>query len=294
MSTVLVTGCSSGIGLQTALALGRAGHAVYATMRKPERDQILRKTIEREKLPVFILALDVDSDESVASTVAFVRSKAGFIDTLVNNAGVERLGSIEELPLEAFRAVMETNYFGCLRCIRACLPDMRKRQTGCIVNVSSVAGRVACSPMAPYTASKFALEALSEVLAQEVKPFNIRVAIVEPGIIDTPMARRIAEPLADSPYPQVRRISGMFVASLTKPAEPSLVAAKIREIVEGNSWQLRHLVGPDAQGFLDWRTSMNDQEWVNWGALDDEAWYERVSRDFGLDARPKRERSAQA
>lgn len=119
--------------------------------------------------------------------------------------------------------------------------------------------------MSPYSASKFALEALSEALAQEVKPFNIRVAIVEPGIIDTPIARRVAKPLVDSEYPQVRRrFAGMFVASLAKPAEPSLVADKIREIIEGNSWQLRQAVGPDAQPFLGWRASMTDEEWVNW------------------------------
>jgi NAD(P)-dependent dehydrogenase (short-subunit alcohol dehydrogenase family) len=256
-------------------------------MRKPERDQILQETIERERLPVSILALDVDSDEAVAETVATVRSKAGFIDALVNNAGIERIGSIEELPFEAFRATMETNYFGSLRCIRACLPDMRKRRSGCIVNVSSVAGRIACSPMSPYAASKFALEALSEALAQEVKPLNIRVAIVEPGIIDTPMARRVAEPLVDSQYPHVRRFAGMFVAALAKPAGPSLVADKIREVIESGTWQLRHPVGPDAQPFLGWRGSMTDEQWVNWGALDDNAWYERVQGDFGLDARPK-------
>jgi NAD(P)-dependent dehydrogenase (short-subunit alcohol dehydrogenase family) len=294
MSCVLVTGCSSGIGLETALVLGRAGHKVYATMRKPERDQILRDTIEREKLPVSILALDVDSDESVVKTIAAVRSQAGFIDTLVNNAGIERQGSIEELPMQAFRDAMETNYFGSLRCIRACLPQMRERRSGCIVNVSSVAGRIACSPMAPYAASKFALEALSEVLAQEVKPFNIRVAIVEPGIIDTAMARRAAV-VIESQYPHVRRFPNMFAASLTKPAGPALVANKIREIIEGGSWQLRHPAGPDAQPFLGWRASMNDEEWVSWGALDDDAWYARVLHDFGLDARPKKERhSAQA
>ena len=144
--------------------------------------------------------------------------------------------------------------------------------------------------MSPYVASKFALEAISEALAQEVKPFNIRVAVVEPGIIDTPMARRIAESLVDSQYPQVRRFAGMFAASLVKPTEPSLVADKIREIIESDSWQLRHPVGPSAQPFLGWRASMTDEEWVNWGALDDNAWYERVSRDFGLDARPTRDR----
>lgn len=237
MSRVLVSGCSSGIGLETALALARAGHSVYATMRKLERDQILREMVKKENLPVSILALDVDSDESVAAAFAVVRSRAGFIDALVNNAGIERNGSIEELPFDAFRATMETNYFGTLRCIRECLPDMRKRRKGCIVNVSSVAGRIAASPLSAYAASKSALEALSEALAQELKPFNVRVAIVEPGIIDTPMARRVANTVIGSEYSHVRRFAGMFVAALARPAAPSIVANKIVEIVGSNSWQ---------------------------------------------------------
>jgi len=285
MSSVLITGCSSGIGLATALTLTRAGHSVYATMRQPDRAPTLRDTIDKEKLPMSILALDVDSDASVADAVSAIRAR-GPIDVLVNNAGIERVGSIEELPFEAFRAVMETNYFGCLRCIRACLPEMRRRRSGCIINMASVAGRIAPSPFAPYTASKFALEALSEVLAQEVKAFNIRVAIVEPGIIDTPMARRIEAP-AESSYPQTRRNGGMFAAALANPASPAVVADKIREIIESGTWQLRHPAGPDAEAFLSWRASMTDEEWANWGALEDDAWYERVQTDFGLDARPK-------
>jgi NAD(P)-dependent dehydrogenase (short-subunit alcohol dehydrogenase family) len=145
---------------------------------------------------------------------------------------------------------METNYFGPIRCIQAVLPTMRKRRSGCIINVASVAGHIASSPMAPYTASKFALEALSESLAQEVKPFNVRVAIVEPGIIETPMARRIETPHSPSPYPQLRRFAALFSASLKNPAPPSLVGEKMVEIVESGTWQLRHPVGPDALPFL--------------------------------------------
>ena len=140
--------------------------------------------------------------------------------------------------------------------------------------------------MAPYTASKHALEALSEVLAQEVKPFNIRVAIVEPGIIDTAMARAMTG-AAQSAYPQVRRFGGLFSASLKTPAMPGIVAEAIRAIVESDSWQLRYPVGPDAKPFLDWRGSMTDEGWVEWGALSDDAWYRRVETDFGLDARMK-------
>ena len=288
MSTVLITGTSAGIGLETAVVLARAGHSVYATMRNLERGAALREVVERQKLPISIVKMDVDSDESVDEATSAIRARTGCIDVLVNNAGIERTGSIEGLALDDFRATMETNYFGALRSIRAWLPDMRERQSGCIINVTSVAGRIACSPLAPYSASKFALEALSEALAQEVKPFNVRVAVVQPGNIDTAMARRIEGIPADAAYPQVRRFGHMFEASLEKPTSPTVVAEKIREIIESGTEKLRHPVGPDAEGFLGWRASMTDEQWVAWGALPDEVWYERVGKDFGLDARSKR------
>ena len=294
MSKVLITGTSSGIGLETAVVLSRAGHTVFAMMRNLERGDALRKIVEKEQLPVSILKMDVDSDASVEAATSAIRGRAGSIDVLVNNAGIERSGSIEGLAFDDFKATMETNYFGPLRSIRAWLPEMRKRQSGCIINVTSVAGRIACSPLAPYSASKFALEALSEALAQEVKPFHVRVAIVQPGIIDTAMARRIEDVPTDAAYPQVRRFGGMFEASLEKPTPPTIVAEKIREIIESGTEKLRHPVGPDAEGFLGWRASLNDEEWVEWGALPDEAWYDRVSKDFGLDARPKQRLGASA
>lgn len=184
MPSVLITGTSTGLGLETALTLGRAGHNVYATMRNPSRAPELGRRALQEGLPIRIVVMDVDSDNSVKTAIADIYKGAGSIDVLVNNAGLVREGSVEELPLAEFRAVMETNYFGAIRCIQAVVPAMRQSRNGCIINISSVAGRVATSPMAPYTASKFALEALSEALAQEMKTFNVRVAIVEPGIID--------------------------------------------------------------------------------------------------------------
>jgi len=285
MATVLITGTSSGIGLETALAFGRAGHTVAATMRSPSRAPELAAIIARERLPITVYTMDVDADASVRDAVARIAKELGPIDVLINNAGIERVGSIEELPLAEFRLVMETNYFGVIRCIQAVLPAMRERRSGSIVNVGSIAGRIAVSPQAPYTASKFALEALSECLAQEVKAFNIRVALVEPGIIDTPMARRISVPQAPSPYPQQRRMAGLFVAALKHPSPPSLVADQILEIVASGTWQLRHLVGPDAAPFVGWRQAMSDEAWVDFGALDDDTWYQRVQADFGMDAR---------
>jgi len=285
MAHVLITGSSSGIGFATALAFGRAGHKVAATMRTPNAAPDLADIAAREKLTISVFSMDVDSDASVASGIDRVVKEAGPIDVLVNNAGIERTGSVEELPLSEFRAVMETNYFGALRCIKAVLPSMRQRASGCIINLASVAGRFANSPFAPYTASKFALEALSEALAQEVKPFNIHVAIVEPGIIDTPMARHVGVAQPVSAYPQQRRTAALFTAALKNPVQPSVVAEKIVEIAESNTWQLRHLVGPDAAPFVGWRQSMSDEQWIDLGALDDNAWYDRVKADFGIDAR---------
>jgi NAD(P)-dependent dehydrogenase (short-subunit alcohol dehydrogenase family) len=292
MASVLITGTSKGIGLETALAFGRAGHKVHATMRKPAQAPELAKAAAKEKLPIHISAMDVDSDESVNESIAATQRDHGPIDVLVNNAGIERTGSVEELPLGEFRAVMETNYFGVIRCIQALAPLMRKRRSGCIINVSSVAGRISSAPLTSYTASKWALEALSEGLAGEMKTFNVRVAVVEPGIIDTAMARGLGERTSKSLYRQTERFAGLFAAALKNPAPASLVAQKILEVAESGTWQLRHPVGPDAVPFLQWRASMTDEEWAELNASDDETWYARVERDFGLNSRPRVERAA--
>ncbi|MBA2291633.1 MAG: SDR family oxidoreductase [Gemmatimonadales bacterium] len=286
MATVLITGTSTGIGMATALAFGRAGHRVVATMRNPTAAPGLAEAAAREKLSVTVLPMDVDADASVRDGIARAERAVGAIDVLVNNAGIERMGSVEELPLSEFRAVMETNYFGVIRCTQAVLPAMRERRSGCIINVASVAGHVASAPMAAYAASKFALEALSECLAQEVASFNIRVAIVEPGIIDTQMSRHIGVASAPSPYAQQRRMAALFATALQAPVPPSVVAEKILEIAVGDTPQLRHPVGPDAEPFLGWRRSMSDETWVALGALDDAAWYDRIEADFGMNARP--------
>ena len=284
MRSVIITGANKGIGYDTALAFGRSGYKVFATMRNPETAAALKQKIKEESLPIDIATMDVDSDVSVKNCIDKIYKEQGTIDVLVNNAGIERHGSVEEVEMSDFKAVMETNYFGVLRCIKAVLPQMRNDRNGCIINVTSVAGKISNTPLGPYTASKHALEAISECLAQEVKPFNIRVAIVEPGIIDTKMARDISYG-GDSIYPQVNRFGGIFVASLKTPTSATLVADKILEIANSNSWQLRHPVGPDAVPFLGWRASMSDEQWVDWNAMIDEEWYNAVETSFGLNAR---------
>ena len=286
MSTILVTGASRGIGLATALAFARAGHQVAATMRNPAAAPELARAAAAEKLAVSVFTMDVNDDDSVQQAVRRIEAELGPVEVLVNNAGIERTGSVEEMPVSAFREVMETNCFGAIRCIQAVLPGMRERRSGCIANVTSISGKLASSPMGAYAASKFALEAVSECLAQEVKPYGIRVCVVEPGIIDTDMARNISEAGDASVYPNQRRMAALFAAALKHPTPPGVVADKLVEIADGGSWQFRHPVGPDAAPFLQWRASLSDEAWVEWGALDDDAWYARLKADFGMDVRP--------
>jgi len=288
MAIVLITGTSTGIGFAAAVILARAGHEVWATMRTPTRAPQLQALAKQEALPITVLPLDVDDDVSVRGAVEHLLAARGRLDVLVNNAGIAPMGAIEELPLAEFRRAMETNYFGAVRCIQAVLPTMCAQRQGCLINVTSVAGRIALAATAAYTASKFALEALSEVLAQEVKAFNIRVAIVEPGVIHTPILDKMRDAPADTRYPHEPRLQALFAASLKQPVSPAVVGEQIRHIIEGESWQLRFPVGPDAAPFLSWRARLSDEEWVDYHATrDDEAWYNHIERDFGLDARPQ-------
>ena len=286
MATVLITGTSKGIGLATALAFARAGYKVAAAMRNPAAAPELANTASEENLDITVYKIDVDSDTSVKEGVDCINKEMGSIDVLVNNAGIERMGTVEELDLDDFRAVMETNYFGVIRCVQVVLPDMIKRRSGCIVNITSVAGRIASPAMSAYSASKFALESLSEILAQEVKSFGVRVVIVEPGIIDTSMAQHITVKPEVSRYSYAERLSALFTASLKNPVSPTVVADKILEIAQNETGQLRHPVGPDAIPFLDWRQSMSDEDWIALSSLEDDAWYSRIEADFSMELRP--------
>ena len=278
MAIALVTGTSTGIGLATAVSLARSGHSVYATMRNPVSGGSEISAIkEKEGLPITLLALDVDSDQSVREAFAQV----GRVDVLVNNAGVAAHASVEEMPVAEFKRIMETNFFGALRCIQAVLPGMRERRSGIIVNVTSVAGRIAGGSQGAYSASKWALEALSESLACEVKAFGIRVAIVEPGVIATPIfGKERVE--GSSIYPHERRLNAFYRAALRNRVSPYVVGEAIRDIVANGDSKLRHPVGPDAQPIIDSRARVTDEKWVDSQTVSDEAWAERLSRSFGM------------
>jgi NAD(P)-dependent dehydrogenase (short-subunit alcohol dehydrogenase family) len=176
---VLITGCSSGIGRAIAERLAEAGQRVYATARRPESiADLAAKGCET-------LALDVTDDESMRSAVARIEEAEGAVGVLVNNAGYGQSGAIEATPIEAVRRNFETNLFGYIRMAQLVLPGMRRQGFGRIVNMSSVAGRVTMPGSGPYSATKFAIEAMSDALRFEVRGFGVGVAIVEPGPIRT-------------------------------------------------------------------------------------------------------------
>jgi NAD(P)-dependent dehydrogenase (short-subunit alcohol dehydrogenase family) len=269
---ILVTGTSTGIGLATALHFARNGHEVFGGMRNP--------AALPDDVPFRKVRLDVTSDESVGDAVR----TAGPVDVLVNNAGIGGGGAVELAPLEHAKAVFETNYFGAVRMIRAVLPAMRERGSGTIVNVTSVAGRTVGPTHSHYAASKYALEALSEGLALEVAVFGIRVAIIEPGVVDTPIFSKHSESVADpGPYaPFARRLWHFFESRLKEGATmPETVAEVIANAVTTTEPKLRYLVGPDASAIMAVRSTTTDEEWMRLVAtLDDNEYYSGMKALF--------------
>ena len=178
MSVILVTGSSTGIGQETALHMARKGHNVYGAVRSPETATELKDLIAAEDLPVSVIKLDLVDPDSIVTAVAEIMARNGRIDALVNNAGIGGGRAVEETPMDEVREIFETNYFGNVNVLRAVTPIMRQQQSGRIVTVGSLAGRVVMGCHAHYSASKWAMEGLSEALAQEMAEFNVKVAII--------------------------------------------------------------------------------------------------------------------
>jgi len=275
MSVVLVTGSSSGIGLATALHFGRLGDEVYAGVRNLSIATELAGAIEAEKLAIRPITLDVDDPVSVTRAVGEVLVRSGQVDVLVNNAGIGGGGPIEDVPVDWVKSLFETNYLGAIRMIQAILPGMRERRSGAIVNVSSIAGRLAIAGHGHYSAVKHALEAVSEALAQEVHAFGIRVALVEPGVVVTPIftkAKRFADP--GSPYAvHVHRLLLFYQMQMKTPSQPADVARVIHEAVTAKEPRLRYLVGDDAERLVAGRQRLTDEEYVATGRLMPDAEY---------------------
>jgi NAD(P)-dependent dehydrogenase (short-subunit alcohol dehydrogenase family) len=286
MPVALVTGCSSGIGLATALHFARQGYEVFAGVRNVPGAIDLATAVEREHLSARPLALDVNDDASVRRGVGEVLAKTGGIDVLVNNAGIGGGGAIEEVPLDFAQAMFDTNYFGVIRAIQAALPSMRQRRSGAIVNVSSIAGRVAIAGHGTYCAVKHALEAASEALAQEVQGHGIRVAIVEPGVVVTPIfqkAKRFSDPAG--PYAEhVRRLLLFYQAQMKMASQPEDAARVIYEAVTTRQPRLRWLVGEDAKILVAGRRQLSDEEFIA-GArpMSDAEYMAEMKQRFGFE-----------
>jgi NAD(P)-dependent dehydrogenase (short-subunit alcohol dehydrogenase family) len=278
MPTALITGTSTGIGLETALHFARQGYRVFAGARQPE-------VVERHP-NIVPVALDVDQDESVRACVAGVLSEAGAIDVLVNNAGIGISGAVELIPLEKVRRVFETNFFGAVRMMQAVLPSMRTRRSGTVVNVTSMMGHVTLGCHGFYSATKFALAAVSESLAMEIKPFGVKVAIIEPGVILTPIWHK-GVPLMpeDHPYQQAMgRLRRLFQAQKDGGTTPDAVARAIYQAVEEGASKLRYPVSADAEAIAAARDRMTAAEWA---ALftedDDQEFLAGAEKAFGAD-----------
>ena len=262
----VVTGSSSGIGFETALALARNGYHTYATMRDTNKGTRIRDTAKKESLAIEVLELDVDNENSIKKAIEKILQDKKKIDLLVNNAGYGLFGCLEDLTIEDLKKQFETNFFGIIRMIQAVLPTMRKQKSGTIVNVSSVAGRIGFPASPAYISSKFALEGLSESMRYELAPFGIKTIIIEPGVIKTNFFAALENPTRpDSAY---KDLTDKVMKGLTMMSEmgtpPQEVANTIVKAISSEDPLPRYPVGNDAVMFLEAKKSKTDIEFENY------------------------------
>ena len=272
---VLITGASKGFGFAAAQELAARGHHVVATMRHPDRDgEAVRRGHESR---IEATVCDVTDPASVRDAVAYALSRHGRIDVLVNNAGDVMWGAVEDLTDDELSLQLNTNVLGPLRLIRAVLPTMRKQGGGKIINLSSVAGRISGPIVGAYSASKFALEALSESLRYETAHWGIQIVLVQPGVVKTDLlfggatlARALQEGRSLYQKPAQALLDGARAAVQNRPG-PRTVASTIADLVDtGGQLPLRVPVGDDAIRTLALRHAMTDDEFeAMFGSLRD-------------------------
>ena len=290
--TAVVTGANSGIGRSTTLAFAQAGYHVFGTVRGLEKaDKLLAKATSLSLADrITLVEMDVADSASVTKGFAQIYAATDQVDVLVNNAGVGGNAVTEECPIDTYTEVFNINHNGSVRCIQAVLPQMRKRGSGAIVNVSSVVGKITAIAQSPYYVSKWAVEGMSEGLAHEVAPFGIRVAIVEPGITRSSIfSKNIDAPNQSGAYDaHYRRLFSFYAAGITNATPAEEAAATILEAATTSSPRLRWHCSWGAGELLAARAAMTDEEWVSFGShVDDEAYYDEFLTRFNLDIRPQ-------
>jgi NADP-dependent 3-hydroxy acid dehydrogenase YdfG len=262
--TILITGCSSGIGHACAERLQGKGHTVYATARRPKSLEDLRARGCRT------LALDVTDEDSMSEAVRAVEEAEGAVDVLVNNAGYSQSGAVESIPLDEIRAQFETNVFGLIRMSQLVLPKMRERGRGRIVNVGSMGGKLTFPGGGIYHASKYAVEAISDAMRFELGGFGIQVVLLEPGLITTEFPTTAVGSIArddDGPYARFNRAVGAVTAGAYKGplrhlgAGPGAVARVVERAVNASRPRARYTVTASARLMLAQRALLPDALW---------------------------------
>ena len=264
----IVTGSSSGIGYETSLSLAREGYFTYATMRDLKKADVIKKISHDENLPLKVIELDVDDEDSTENAIRAIIDEKQRIDVLVNNAGWGIWGTAEDVSLEEFREQFETNFFSIIRIIQKVAPVMRKQGSGDIVNISSIAGRIGFPVSTAYISSKFALEGLSESIRFELGPFGVNVIIIEPGVIKTnffdsmKIAKRAEE---NDTYKEITKkvISGVKMMAEMGTAPKEVANVIIKSLKEEKPLP-RYVVGNDAAMFLEAKKMKTDIEFENY------------------------------
>jgi NAD(P)-dependent dehydrogenase (short-subunit alcohol dehydrogenase family) len=284
----VVTGANSGIGRATAVHLAESGYNVVGTVRSRAKADKLNAAAGAAGVTVDLVEMDIADDESVHAGFTEILQRAGRVDHLVNNAGVGGNGVVEETTPARMLDILNVDLCGGLRCIREVLPGMRERGGGTIVNITSVAGRIGAVAQAPYVASKWAFEGMSEQLAHELVPFGVRVAIVEPGVTKSSIfGKNIDAPNASGAYTaHYERMLQMYAAGHLHATDAIEVAHVVRGAIETDTPTLRYQVSWGGRELVGGRARMSDEEWLALGRPATLAEYiAAFDEAFGLDLR---------
>jgi NADP-dependent 3-hydroxy acid dehydrogenase YdfG len=278
----LITGSSTGLGRALAQAVLERGYHLVATARQPEQ---LKELSDRYPDRVTTIALDVTNAQSIQQAIEAALNAYNRIDVLVNNAGYGTVGAIEEVNDDDIRRQFDTNLFGAINVTRAVLPTLREQRSGHILNISSANGISAFAGVGIYSATKFALEAISEALAQEVKPLGIKVTIIEPGSSRTNFSSRALSTLSHqiNDYAQT---SGKIVQRLQErdgkqPNDPAKAAAAMIQVVESDNPPLRLALGKDSVNLITQKLESMKAELEAWKDVSMNTAFEEVKASVG-------------